>query len=301
MTAKIVVVGSFNADLVTYLQRLPNPGETLSGSRFVTGPGGKGSNQAVAAARLGAQVTFIGRVGKDTLSEMAFNLWKPDNIDTRYVVRDDSNATGVAVIFVEESGENVIVVTLGANLALSRTDIDHAKQAIAQADVLMTQLEVNHDTAAYALKVARDNNVCTILNPAPAVQLAPEVTALANYITPNETELLILSGKSSIEEAAASLLQSDAQTLVMTIGEKGARWFNKSSSGIIPSYKVDAVDTVGAGDAFNAGLAVAIAEGKALTDAIAFANAVAALCVTRHGAAASMPDRSEVDDFLAKQ
>jgi ribokinase len=299
MVGKIVVVGSFNADLVTYMARLPLPGETLSGTRFVTGPGGKGSNQAVAAARLGAQVTFIGRVGKDTLSEMAFNLWKQEGIDTRYVARDAQNATGVAIIFVEEAGQNVIVVTLGANLAISKADIDAAADIIAQADVLITQLEIDRDTAAYALQIARQHHVKTILNPAPAVQLPSDVTQLADFITPNESEVLILSGKTQIDEATSSLLQTEQQTLIVTLGKEGARWVQKHDSGMVSAYKVDAVDTVGAGDAFNAGVAVALAEGKSLIEAVGFANAVAALCVTKHGAAASMPYRHEVDDFLS--
>jgi ribokinase len=300
MAGKIVVVGSFNADLVTYMPRLPLPGETLSGTRFVTGPGGKGSNQAVAAARLGAEVIFIGRVGKDTLSEMAFNLWKQEGIDTSYVMRDAQTATGVATIFVEEAGQNVIVVTLGANLTVSKADIDAAVDAIAQADVLITQLEIDRETAAYALQVARQHGVKTILNPAPAVQLPSEMTQLADFLTPNESELLILSGNTQMDDAASSVLQSEQQTLIVTLGKEGARWVQKSGTGVIPAYKVDAVDTVGAGDAFNAGVAVALSERKTLTDAIRFANAVAALCVTKHGAAASMPYRHEVDDFLSK-
>ncbi|NWF69751.1 MAG: ribokinase [Chloroflexi bacterium] len=298
MSAKIVVVGSFNADLVTYLPRLPKPGETLSGKRFVTGPGGKGSNQAVAAARLGAQVTFIGRVGKDTLSEMAYSLWRQENIQTQHVRQDEVHSTGVAIILVEESGENVIVVTLGANLAISRSDIDLAAETIAHANVLMTQLEIDHEIAAYALQTARAKGVRTILNPAPAVKLPPQVTALADFITPNETELLIVAGEKDAGQAAAALLQSEQQTVVMTLGERGARWVNRTGSSIVPAYRVEAVDTVGAGDAFNAGLAVALAEGKTLPEAILFANAAAALCVTRHGAAASMPYRHEVETFI---
>ncbi len=300
MPAKVIVVGSFNADLVTYLPRLPRPGETLSGRRFLTFAGGKGSNQAVAAARLGAQVTFIGRVGRDVFAEMAFQLWHAEGIHTDYVTQDETTSTGVAAILVEDSGQNVIAVTLGANLALSAADIDRAEAAIAQADVLLTQLEVDQAAAAHALQTARRHGVTTILNPAPAAQLPAAVTALADFLTPNETELLIMSGQPDAERAAAALLHDERQTLIVTLGQEGARWQTQHDRGRCSAFDVQAVDTVGAGDAFNAGLAVALAEGKPLAEALRFANATAAISVTRHGASASMPTRREVDAFLSE-
>lgn len=303
MTAKIVIVGSFNTDLTTYMERMPRPGETVSGRKFVTGPGGKGSNQAVAAARLGADVTFIGRVGQDAFGDQAVRFWQQEGVNTDYVVRDPDHATGVAPIFVDDSGENSIVVVLGANLNLKPSDVDSAAAVIARADVLLTQLEVNYDMVGYALKAAKQQGIRTILNPAPAGHLPADVVALADYITPNETELEVLSGRpgAAVAEAARSLLTTEQQTVVVTMGAQGASYIRRGSSALIPTYKVNVVDTTGAGDAFNGGLAVALAEGKELPDAIAFANATAALCVTRPGTAPSMPTRVEVDELLAAQ
>lgn len=300
MPAKIVVVGSFNMDLTAYMERLPRPGETVSGRQFVTGPGGKGSNQAVAAARLGADVTFIGRVGNDVFADSAINIWKQEGIHTNLVARDPNYATGVAPIWVDEQGENSIVVVLGANTAVSPADIDRAADVIAQADILVTQLEINYEAAAYALKIAKEKGVRTILNPAPAGKLAPEVLALADYLTPNETELEVLAGKTgtSVEDAARSLLTRDDQTVVVTLGARGAQWVNQTSTGQIATFPVKVVDSTGAGDAFNAGLAVGLAEGKNLIDAIIFANATAGLCVTKPGTTLSMPRRAEVEALL---
>lgn len=302
MVAKIVVVGSFNVDLTSYMERIPVPGETVEGDRFVTGPGGKGSNQAVAAARLGAEVTFIGRVGKDVFAPIALNIWKDEGINTDFVVQDPNVSTGVAPIFVEKSGENSIVVVLGANLAITTEDIDKAADVIAEADILMTQLEITDEIMAYALKVAKDKGIKTILNPAPARPLPSEIIALADYITPNETELATLSSDHrDVIEMGRSLLVRDDQTIVATLGASGARYIQKVDTESIPTYKVDVVDTTGAGDAFNGGLAVGLAEGKTLKDAIAFANATAALCVTKPGTAPSMPRRDAVEALLKVQ
>lgn len=299
MTAKIVIVGSFNMDLTAYMERLPRPGETVNGRKFVTGPGGKGSNQAVAAARLGAEVTFIGRVGQDVFAEQAFNIWRQEGIHTDYVIRDANQATGVAPIWVDDAGENSIVVVLGANLAMTQADIDAAADVIAKADVLITQLEINYDIVGYALKVAKQKGIRTILNPAPAGHLPPDVVALADFMTPNETELESLSGQSgSVESNARSLFTREGQSVVVTLGAQGAQWVSKDAANQIPAFKVQVVDTTGAGDAFNAGFAVGLAEGKSIDDAIAFANATAALCVTRPGTAPSMPRRDEVEALL---
>jgi len=301
MAAKIVVIGSFNADLTSYMDRMPRPGETVTGRRFVTGPGGKGSNQAVAAARLGAEVTFVGRIGQDVFASIALDCWKEAGINTDYVIQDPEHATGVAPIFVDETGENSIVVVLGANLFVSREDVDAAAEVIAGADILLTQLEIDYGTAGYALRVAKERGARTILNPAPAGKLPDAVIALADIITPNETELEVLAGltRANPEEAAGSLLKNDRQQIIITLGAQGARLVNQGGSALIPSFKVDVVDTTGAGDAFNGGLAVGLAEGMDQMEAIAFANATAALCVTKRGTAPSMPERWEVEALLA--
>ena len=297
MTAKIVVVGSFNADLTSYLQRMPRPGETVSGDKFVTGPGGKGSNQAVAAARLGADVTFIGRVGDDVFAKLAQDLWATEGINTDYVNQDSDHATGVAPIFVDSNGENMIVVVLGANNHIQQSDIDAAKDVIADADVVVVQLEINHDMVGYTLKIAKELGITTILNPAPAAIIPTEFVQLADYITPNETELETLSQSTSddVIANAKSLLTTDQQTVIITMGSQGAQIVQNNYQELMGTFKVDVVDTTGAGDAFNGGLAVALAEGKPLKDAVRFANATAALCVTRLGTSPSMPQRVEVD------
>jgi len=301
MTAKIVVVGSFNADLISYLKRMPRPGETVHGDTFVTGAGGKGSNQAVAAARLGAEVTFIGRVGSDVFANLAYELWNAEGVNSDYVIQDENHATGVAPIFVDSQGENMIVVVLGANLNIQQSDIDAAKDRIAEADVLVVQLEINLDMVAYALKAAKDKGITTILNPAPAAALPAETIQLADYLTPNETELETLSGAANKDVAASarSLLTRDGQTAVVTLGAQGAQIVSQNQSIRMAAFEVDVVDTTGAGDAFNAGLAVALAEGKDLSTAVRFANATAALCVTKPGTASSTPCRAEVDALYA--
>ena len=301
MTAKIVVVGSFNADLVAYLERMPRPGETVHGDRFATSAGGKGSNQAVAAGRLGAEVTFIGRVGNDVFAELAYEIWDAEGINRDYVSADDEYATGVAPILVDSSGENMIVVVLGANSRLTAADIDAARERIAAADVLVTQLEINLDMVQYALETAKQLGVATILNPAPAAAIPQSLIDLADYLTPNETELETLSGSAGDYTAAArQLLIRDDQRAVVTLGAQGAQIVSGAESLTIPTFAVDVVDTTGAGDAFNAGLAVALAEGKPLEEAVRFANATAALSVTKPGAAPSAPYRAEVRELLTR-
>ncbi len=300
MSARIVVLGSFNADLVSYVPRLPASGETIIGERFVTGPGGKGSNQAVAAARLGADVTFIARVGRDSMAEIGVHLWQAEDIDIRFVGRDPEAPTGVASIFVDKGGHNVIVVTLGANGALRPAHIDQAEEAITSADVLLTQLESPLDTVTHALKLARKHRVPTILNPAPAQKLSHAVLQYVDVLTPNEHELSIVANEADADKAAQKVLDAGVKSLVVTLGKRGASWARSGGAGaLVPAYAVRSVDTVGAGDAFNGALAVALAEDKPLPEAIAFANAAAAISVTRAGAAASTGRRDEVDALIA--
>ncbi len=303
MTAKIVVVGSFNTDLVSYLQRMPRPGETVHGDTFMTGAGGKGSNQAVAAARLGAEVTFIGRVGSDVFANLAYEIWDAEGVSRDYVIQDQDHATGVAPILVDSQGENMIVVVLGANLNIQPSDIDAAKDRIAAADVLLAQLEINLDMVAYALKTAKKLGIATILNPAPATTLSSDTMQLTDYLTPNETELETLSGQAGqdVTARARSLLTRVGQTAVVTLGAQGAQIVTQNQSIHLETFEVNVVDTTGAGDAFNAGLAVALAEGKDLRAAVRFANATAALSVTKPGTARSVPRRAEVDALIAKR
>jgi ribokinase len=300
MPAKIVVVGSFNMDLTTYVPRMPRPGETIMGDRFVTGPGGKGSNQAIAAARLGAQVTFIGRIGQDGFGETALKMWRDNGVDTRYVVTDPILATGVAPILVDKDGENMIVVALGANLAVSPADVDAAEDTIKAADVLVTGLEISPATAAYALKLAKTHGVRTILNPAPASALPDATLADADFLTPNETELEVLTGLATGDPASAArlLLKRAGQVVIVTMGGGGTAYFTAHESGHAKVFPVSVVDTTGAGDAFTAGVSVALGEGLALAEAVRFGNAVAGLCVTKPGTASSMPFRAEVDVLL---
>ncbi|MBK9124702.1 MAG: ribokinase [Chloroflexi bacterium] len=300
MASKVVVVGSFNMDLTTTVDRMPRPGETVLGDVFTTGPGGKGSNQAIAAARLGAHVTFVGRIGTDAFGQAALAIWAQDGVDTRHIIRDPDHATGVAPIFVDKDGENMIVVALGANLALSPADVDAAADAIRTADILLTGLEIPIETAAHALKIAKAAGVRTILNPAPAQPLTHDMLLSADVLTPNESELEVLSGLAidDVEQAAQLVKAHDNQHIVVTLGGQGAAYYGPGGHGVVPVFPVSVVDTTGAGDAFNGGLAVALSDGLDMPEAVRFAGATAALCVTKRGTAASMPTRAEVDTLL---
>ena len=297
VSATIVVLGSFNLDMITTMERLPQPGETVQGRRFSTGPGGKGSNQAVAAARLGADVSFVGRIGQDPWGDVALTCWQEEGVNSEHVGRDAELATGVAPIWVDDAGENAIVCALGANLGLTREHVDAAVDRIAAADILVLQLEVPLETVAHALNLAQKLEVPCILNPAPAQTLTPEMLALASWLTPNETELATLYGEAPND--LRPLVTRRGQTLIQTMGAAGARWATQDGSGQVPAFEVEVLDTTGAGDAFNGGLAVALAEGQALEEALRFANAVAALSVTRPGTAPAMPRRADVEALLA--
>lgn len=304
MTAKIVVVGSFNMDLVAYIPRFPRAGESVLGSKYLSNPGGKGSNQAVGAARLGADVTYVGRIGTDQFGDQAFQMWESEQVHTRYVVRDRKNATGVSLIYVAEGGsDNMIACVPGANMALSRMDVDAAAEAIARADVVLAQLENPLETTAFALKLGRMSGARTILNPAPAAPVLPELLANADFITPNQTELDLLTGGPYHDPAVAArqLMADDRQTVIVTLGDRGALIVTRDAEEHVPAFAVETVDSTGAGDAFSAGLAVALAEGRDTPEAVRFANAAAALCVTQPGTAQSMPGREALDQFLAER
>jgi len=297
MKPKIVVVGSANTDMVVQVHHLPEPGETILGGDYFQSQGGKGANQAVAAARLGAEVTFIARLGQDAFGDASIAAYKADGINTGYIFQDDQTASGVALITVNTAGENTIAVAPGANAKLSPADILAAESAFQGANCLLVQLEIPLEAVQAAVQLAVKQHVSVILNPAPATQLPPALLELVDYLTPNETEVAILAGGYTSD--AAHLLNSKfkVKNIVITLGEKGAQIVDLANE-IVPPYHVHPVDTTGAGDAFNGGLAVALARGDSLLDAVRFANAVAALSTTRPGAQPSMPTAKAVEAFL---
>jgi ribokinase len=300
---KITIVGSFNTDLMTRTPRMPKAGETILGGPFVTGPGGKGANQAVAAARLGAEVSIVVKLGQDYYGDLAFENLRKEGINTNYIIRTTTTHTGAAFILVDDHGENMIVVAGGANNQLLPEDIDHIREAIVEADILIMQLEIPLETVLYAARIAAEAGVKVQLNPAPGQMLPQELLSLVDYLTPNETEAQIVTGLAvdelqDAEQAARSLLISGVKNVVLTLGSRGALVMTSDKSRHIPGRKVKVLDTTGAGDAFNGALAVALTEGKPLEEAVDFANCTAALQVTKQGTAPAMPYRAEVENML---
>ncbi len=294
---KIAVLGVFVADLAFRADRLPVMGETLMGNSFAMNPGGKGSNQAVAAARMGADVTMITRLGADDFAGMARDLWAEAGI-TPCVTEDAASYTGAAHIFINEaSGDNAIIIAPGAAANLSPDDIEGARDAIENAQVFMTQLEQPLQAAMRGLEIARAAGVCTILNPAPAAELPREMLELCDYVTPNETETEMLSGVAVANEADAAKACEALKALgvkrpIITMGGQGAYL---DGHGLVPAVNAGkVVETTGAGDAFNGGFAACLADGMPPETAVRYACAVAGLSVTRAGAAPSMPKRDEV-------
>jgi ribokinase len=300
----VLVVGSSNTDMIVKVDRLPQPGETLLGGEFALASGGKGANQAVAAARAGGAVTLIARIGKDVFGQMALDAFKSNRIDTEYVVHDRANPSGVALIFVAKNGQNSIAVAPGANSGLNVADVRKAKNAFRKASVLLLQLETPLKTVRAAAELATEIGTRVILNPAPAQALPSNLLKGLFLLTPNETEVQLLTRitvdrEESADRAASKLLAQGIRNVIITMGARGAFVAGKSIRQFIPAYKVKAVDATGAGDIFNGALAVAISEGKSLLDAAAFANAAAALSVTRLGAQTSAPSRHEIEQLLA--
>lgn len=291
---KILVIGSSNTDMTVKSSHLPAPGETVMGDRFVMGPGGKGANQAVAAARLGGDVTFICKVGRDVFGEKAIEGYRKDNIDTQHIMLSDL-PSGVALILVDGGGENSISVAPGANGDLTPADIESKADVIRSADILILQLEIPVESVEKAVSIAKEAGVYVILNPAPAKRLPEELLENVSLLTPNQSELEILTGiKGDVRAGLDALVERGVGEVILTLGSKGSMVYSGGEPVLIPALKVDAVDTTAAGDTFCGALAVAISEGKSLTDAARFATCASALTVQKMGAQVSIPYRKDM-------
>ncbi|TKC18792.1 ribokinase [Robertmurraya kyonggiensis] len=306
MSVDILVIGSFMMDLVVRTPRAPENGETIIGNSFSRFPGGKGANQAVAAARLGGKVTMVGKVGSDNFGDEFLHTLKKENIDTKHIERDLTHPTGVGSITLEENGNNRIVVVPGANRQYLVNDLDRIQDLIKQSSILVVQLEMDFDMTKQAVAYAAMYDVPVILNPAPAQKLDDELLEKVTYLTPNETEAEILTGIKvdsieSAEAAAKVLLSKGVKNVVVTLADKGALIVNASGTQHIPGYTVKPIDTVAAGDSFNGALAVGVTIGKPLDEVVQFANAVGAIAVTREGAIPSLPYINEVLEFMNDQ
>ncbi len=306
MGKKIVVVGSSNTDMIIKVPWLPKPGETILGGKFFTAAGGKGANQAVGAARAGGDVIFLARIGDDMFGQKAKEGFIKDKINVDYVLTDEAEPSGVALILVAPDGENVIAVAGGANSCLTPSDVQKQSDVISSADILLGQLETPLETIHKAVSIASDNGVKVILNPAPAQELSDDLLACVSILTPNESEAQLLTGiKVDSEEDAAKaadvLMGRGVQIVLLTMGSRGAYIATAEFKELIPGFKVKAVDATAAGDVFNGALAVAIAQNKPVREAVSFANAAAALSVTKLGAQPSAPTKEEVDKFLKSQ
>ncbi len=303
---RICVVGSSNVDLTFRTARMPHVGETLTGREFQLAFGGKGANQAVAAARLGATVSFVARIGDDAFGRESMQRFLAEGLDVTHVRPASGQSNGVAAIMVDDNASNCIVVVPGANASVTPRDIRDAATAIQKADVLLCQLEVPLEATLEAFRVAREAGVRTILTPSPAIPLPDELFRLTDLLVPNETELQILTGGATgdqrdLQQAAQQLRHRGAKAVAVTLGERGALLLDDAGATMIPTFKVKAVDPTGAGDAFSGSLAVFWAEGLTLQEAARKAAATAALSVTRLGAQTAFPSRSDVEAFLAAQ
>jgi len=298
----ILVVGSLNADLVVQVPRFPQPGETISGSDLQIIPGGKGANQAVAAARQGSSVSMLGRVGNDSFGPELIHNLKQNNVETSYVQIDPGSATGTAIIAVDATGQNNIVLSPGGNGQVRPTDV--ANVSFSDYKLLLLQLEIPLEAVTSAAQRARESGLRVLLNPAPARSLPEELISLSDFILPNESELSLLTNQpvhdiSSAEKAAKTLLAGGAQNVIVTLGANGALIVNKDIKKHIPSFDVHVVDTTAAGDAFIGGFASALLSNKSLEEAVRYGCACGALATTKFGAQPSLPTREEVDRFIA--
>jgi ribokinase len=303
---RITVVGSYATGLTMRVDRLPSSGETLLATGYRVDYGGKGSNQAVGCVRLGAHVSFVARIGQDSFGAMAQALYREEGINLAFVKQVPDAPTGVGFIIVDAAGHNCITIDPGANELLTRSEVINSQAAFHSTSLVMTQLEIPVEAAEAALAQARSQGAVTILNPAPVRPLPRSVLQLVDILTPNETEAKVLAGKApdaSIgpEQISHELLASGVKQVVMTLGEKGALIVTKSSSTHVPAHLMTAIDTTGAGDAFNAGLAVAIAFGEPLEPAVRFAVITGGLAVTKAGVIPSLPSRDEVLQFYSER
>ncbi|UPO90733.1 ribokinase [Niallia sp. Man26] len=290
---KMTIIGSSSIDLVVTTSKRPNQGETIIGESFKTVPGGKGANQAVAAARLGAEVFMVGCVGEDNFGETIINNFTANGVNTTYVERVTHSETGTAHITLAE-GDNSIIVVKGANDYVTPDLVEKALNVISESDVVLIQQEIPKETVEYVAEICFANNVPLLLNPAPARPISKTVIEKATYLTPNESEAAILFEDKDIHE----VLKEFPNKLLVTEGKNGVRYYDGINEIVIPAYSVEAVDTTGAGDTFNAAFAVAVAEGKSMEDSIRFANRAASLSVTKFGAQGGMPTREEVEGSL---
>ncbi len=296
---RIIVVGSTNMDMVVKTSHIPIPGETVLGGSFFMNPGGKGANQAVAVARLGGDVIFVSKMGNDVFGKQSFQLFNEEGIDTGYILSDDELPSGVALITVDQAGENSIVVAPGANASLQPSDMKGVLSEFIKAGILLLQLEIPLVTVESVIRFAFENGVKVILNPAPAARLSPELLSHVDIITPNRSEASILSGievtgLESAKLAAIGLRQQGVKNVIITLGPSGALVLEDDTFYTIPAKVVETIDTTAAGDVFNGGLAVALSEGKNLPEAVVFACEAAAISVTRMGAQSSIPYRNEL-------
>ncbi|MFN8457630.1 MAG: ribokinase [Anaerolineae bacterium] len=301
----VTVVGSFAVGMTIRTLRMPIFGETLVGSDFDMGPGGKGSNQAVATARLGANSFFAGIIGDDKLGEIATDLYAREGVDTTYLTKTNRMATGVGFIILNEGGENGIILDMSANKLMDAAFVDSVEAQIARSDVVMSVLEIPVAAAVRAMELGRKHGVRTILNPAPATKLDPVALQYVDYLTPNETELRILMGlppddPTPTVELAAQLRQQGVGNLIVTRGGKGALILTDHGLEEIPGVLVEVVDTTGAGDAFNSGLAMALAEGFSLSEAVKYANCAGATACTKLGVIPSLGTRQMVDQLYSQ-
>jgi ribokinase len=301
---RIIVVGSVNTDMVVKGDRIPTPGETVTGGQFVMAHGGKGANQAVAAARLGAEVILVAKVGDDVFGEESIENFRREGISTEFILRDPRRATGLALILVNTEGENSISIAPGANFHLAPDEVEQALERIGPADVVLLQLEIPLEASRRAAEFAHAVGACVILDPAPAAPLDDDFIQQVDYLTPNESEAQLLTGQKVDNDASArlavnSLLGQGARNVILTLGAAGVLSGNSQEMRTFSSPSADVRDTTAAGDAFNGGLAYALASGEPLDRAITYATRVAALAVTKLGAQPSLPTAEEVQEFVA--